>query len=176
MRPGVNVKWPLAFLVVAAWSGLAEASTTFPAAVDQALMLSGADTVENKFQPPNMGCLLCHVTPAGGDGTNNTFGSALKRAGAVGGNPNTVGPALSQLESQTPRAIDDIEMGVNPNDDPESLQGLPPQPLHGCSVGASGARHEEAWCASLVALALLAVGRFRGPNMNRASRADRRRR
>jgi hypothetical protein len=161
MRPAVNVKWSIA-LVVAVWSGPAAASTSFPAAVDQTLMLSAADTVESKFQPTGMGCLLCHMTPAGGNGTNNTFGSALKRAGAVGGNPNTVGPALDQLESQTPRAIDDIRMGIDPNDDPESLQGLPPQPLHGCSVGAPAVRHEEAWCASFVALALLAWSRLGG--------------
>jgi hypothetical protein len=156
MRQEGNVKRSIAFLVVMAWSGHAAASSTFPAAVDQHLKLTGPDTVEARVAPKD-GCLLCHVTESGGFGTNNTFGLALKRAGAVGTEPNTVGPALDMLESQVPRAIDDIEMGINPNNDPESLQGTLPQPEYGCSVGAPATRGEEAWCSALVAFALLAL-------------------
>jgi hypothetical protein len=136
---GGNVKRSIAFLIVMAWSGHAAASSSFPAAVDQHLMLMGMDTVKNKVAPPD-GCLLCHVTENGGNGTNNAFGVALKRAGAVGTEANTVGPALDVLVGQAPRAV----------------ESLPPQPEHGCSVGAATTNHEEAWCASFVALALLA--------------------
>jgi hypothetical protein len=149
-----RLKW-LAPVVVVAWSTNAFASDTFPQAVDQHLMLSGASTVEAKIAPPD-GCLLCHVSESGGDGTNNAFGAAMKRAGAVGTEPNTVGPALEGLKTEEPRAVDDITMGINPNDDPLALQGAPPQPEYGCSVGGPHEASEESWCAGLVVLALLA--------------------
>src|SRR5277367_1537529 len=125
MTQGGHVKKSIAFLVVMGWSAPASASSDFPAAVDKHLMLTGMDTVENRVAPPD-GCLLCHITESGGLGTNNAFGAALKRAGAVGTEPNTVGPALDALMEQAPRAIADIGMGVNPNEDTESLESLPP--------------------------------------------------
>jgi hypothetical protein len=167
----------IAFLIVMAWSGHAAASSSFPAAVDEHLKLTGADTVEARVAPKD-GCLLCHVTESGGFGTNNAFGLALKRAGAVGTEPNTVGPALDVLQMQLPKAIDDILMGINPNDDPQSLEGTLPQPEYGCSLAAPATRHEEAWSASLLALALLAWGargRVRFPRQRRSrwsSRGD----
>ena len=155
------MKKSIAFLIVMAWSRYAAASSSFPAAVDQHLMLTGTATVQVKVAPPD-GCLLCHVTESGGFGTNNAFGASLKRDGAVGTEPNTVGPALDMIKMQQPRAVDDILMGINPIDDPESLQGALPQPEYGCSVGAPATRHEEAWCAILVALALFARSGRRG--------------
>jgi MYXO-CTERM domain-containing protein len=153
-----NVRVAFAFLFVTAWSAPAVASTSFPAVVDQHLKLTGATTVENAYPPAGMGCLLCHMTPSGGIGTNNTFGAKLREKGAVGAEPSTVGPALDALEQVDPRAIDDLVMGINPNDDSEDPVRPLPQPEYGCAMTTgANALNDEAWAVALLAIAA-AVG------------------
>jgi hypothetical protein len=133
MRASIHSKASLAFLVATAWSTSAAASRTFPPVVDQHLKLTGAATIEHAVAPPD-GCLLCHTTELGGTGSNNAFGALLRQYGAVGGNPATVGPALDAVEMVDPHAIDDVIMGINPNDDHMTPTESLPQPSYGCSV------------------------------------------
>jgi uncharacterized protein (TIGR03382 family) len=137
------------------WESVAAASTSFPAAVDQHLNLTGGNTIEAKVAPPD-GCLLCHMTESGGFDTNNAFGSELREHGAVGTETGTVGPALDAVEADDPHAIDDIRMGINPNNDTSTpIQALP-QPGYGCSTGSSNPRDVDA-TAALAAAALAAI-------------------
>ena len=73
--------------------------------------------------------------------TNNAFGAELRQQGAIGTRPSTVGPALDAVEMTDPHAIDDIRMGINPNDDHSSPTTALPQPSFGCSISAD--RREE---------------------------------
>jgi hypothetical protein len=156
-----RVSWSLAPLFAAAlfWSGGAAASPSFPGDVDTHLMLTSPKTVEEVDGCSNMGCLLCHLNCVGGDGTNNEFGSLLLRYGAVGDQDTTVGPALDALAAADMKPIQDIEDGVNPNDDPQAFAGQPPEPTYGCSVVSRPASDEG--FAACVGLALLASASFR---------------
>jgi hypothetical protein len=162
-------RW-LPLLIVAAWSSPAVASPSFPATVDQDLMLTGSMTIEKAAAPPD-GCLLCHTTEAGGLGTNNQFGTLMLQDGTTAEEPATVGPALNDIAANEPRAIHDIVMGINPNDDPTALQGALPVPSYGCAVGrAHELRRASTW-APLWAFGLawigLAARRRRRPLMQR---------
>jgi hypothetical protein len=142
------------------WSAPAFASPSFPAAVDQALGLTGDAIVEKHIDPP-MGCLLCHVVESGGAGTNNAFGHEMLNAGAMQDVTATIAPALATIGESNPRAIDDIRSGTNPNDDPTAA-GDTPLPQYGCGsiAGApNGAASGLAWGAPLV---LAAARRRRG--------------
>lgn len=154
------MKRSLALLVAMAWTSQAAASTSFPQQVDDHLKLTGAATIERAVAPPD-GCLLCHQTELGGFGTNNAFGTKLRQNGAVGAEPGTVGPALDAVEKIDPRAIDDIVMGINPNDDPDDDVPPLPQPSYGCAMNGGAAAGDEAWAASLLAIAALATSRRR---------------
>jgi MYXO-CTERM domain-containing protein len=166
-RSAARVKSGLAFLLVTAWTVGAAASTSFPSAVDEHLKLTGALTVENAYPPTGMGCLLCHVTPVGGFGTNNTFGTKLREKGAVGAVPSTVGPALDALAQVDPRAIDDLMMGINPNDDPEDPVHPLPQPEYGCAMNGAPSTNDAPWALALLALAAVAGSRRRTPRPDR---------
>jgi hypothetical protein len=160
MRGSIHSKASIAFLVVTAWSTHAAASMTFPPIVDQHLKLTGAQTIERAVAPPD-GCLLCHTTEKGGPGTNNAFGALLRQHGAVGGVPSTVAPALDAVEMDDPHAIDDIIMGINPNNDKATPTESLPQPSYGCSTASRPVGDEGAGdllsCATLVWLALIGV-------------------
>jgi hypothetical protein len=78
----------------------------------------------------------------------------MKNSGAVGANPSTVRPALLTLQQNDPRAIADLEMGINPNDDPAALSS-DPVPKYGCSVRA-GVVDGWAESGSFMAIASLA--------------------
>ena len=144
-------------LIVAAWSTPAVASPSFPATVDQDLMLTGSKTIEMGAAPPD-GCLLCHTTEAGGLGTNNQFGTLMLQDGATAEEPATVGPALNEISTHEPRAITDIIMGINPNDDPTALEGALPIPSYGCAVGPAHERRRASGWAPLAALGLAWTG------------------
>ncbi len=158
-----RVSWSLATLFAAAlfWSGGAAASPSFPADVDMHLMLTSPKTVEEVDGCSNMGCALCHVSCVGGDGTNNEFGSLLLRYGVVGAEDSTVGPALDALAAADMKPIEDIEDGLDPNDDPQAFAGQPPQPTYGCAVFPRPASDEGFAAAACVGLALLASATFR---------------
>lgn len=141
------------------WSGPAAASPSFPAAVDQALMLTGDAAYEKRVDPPN-GCLLCHVVESGGNGTNNAFGHELLSAGVMPESTTSVPAALAVLGETHPRAIDDIRKGVNPNDDPAAL-GNAHVPQYGCGSIAGVSNARASGFASVAALALLATARRR---------------
>lgn len=137
------------------WSAPASASPSFPAAVDQALGLTGDAIVEKHIDPP-MGCLLCHVVESGGAGTNNAFGHELLNAGAMQDVTATIAPALGKIGESNPRAIDDIRSGTNPNDDPAAA-GDTPVPQYGCGsiAGApNGATSGLAWLGAPLVLAV----------------------
>jgi hypothetical protein len=139
----------LPFVAATLWGGSVFASTSFPAQVDQHLGLQDPKKVEDVDGqgPDGDGCLLCHTTLAGGLGTNNQFGQLLLRNGAVADEPGTIGPALDAIKMSDPTAIDDIEMGINPNDDPQAFVGQPPQPSYGCDVAGSTPGREESLAA-----------------------------
>jgi hypothetical protein len=142
------------------WAATASASTTFPQAVDDHLKLTGNMRIEVAVAPPD-GCLLCHMTEAGGFGTNNAFGTELRMHGAVGAEPSTVGPALDSLEASDPHSIDDISMGINPNNDHSMPIAVLPQPEYGCTMTAPSGRETDvpaAFIAALVGVALLRTG------------------
>jgi hypothetical protein len=151
---GTLRRW-VAFLAVTAWSGPALASATFPAVVDQHLKLTGSATIEHAVAPPD-GCLLCHMTESGGFGTNNAFGSALRQHGAVGAEPSTVGPALDALEAVDPHAIDDIQMGINPNNDHSDPTESLPTPDYGCSVASARRSGADEWAFAFLSFASVA--------------------
>jgi hypothetical protein len=137
----------------------AAASSTFPAAVDQALGLTASQRIEVTIDPP-LGCRLCHENDSGGNGTNNAFGLDMLMSGAIGTAPSTVGPALAAIQRQNPRAVSDIVMGVNPNDDPLALSD-DPVPMYGCgSVAASGTSFGDLMAAVGASLVIVA-GRAR---------------
>jgi hypothetical protein len=161
MRLESTMKCAVAFLLVSAWSAHAAASTSFPSAVDQHLKLTGSATIEHAVAPPD-GCLLCHKTESGGFGTNNAFGAELRQHGVVGAEPSTVGPALDALEAADPHAIDDIVMGLNPNDDHSTPTAALPQPEYGCAVAPEPRATREGSAASLsMCVALLLARRAR---------------
>jgi hypothetical protein len=161
MRARVISRASLTCLVVAAWSTTVAASATFPPVVDQHLMLTGSATIEKAAAPPD-GCLLCHMSEAGGYGTNNAFGSLLREHGAVGMEPSTVGPALDAVEAIDPHAIDDIVMGINPNDDHTTPTVALPQPSYGCAAAPGPVTHGGASSLLLFASFALFAGRVRG--------------
>src|SRR5580698_7422600 len=105
----------LALLVSAtAWSSTATASPSFPSHVDTDLSLP-ALWVETMVAPKD-GCLLCHLTEAGGLMTNNAFGLELKQNGATEENVASLQGALLAVAASDPLAISDIKAGTNPND------------------------------------------------------------
>jgi hypothetical protein len=163
MRARVISRASLTFLVVAAWSTTVAASSSFPPVVDQHLMLTGSATIEKAAAPPD-GCLLCHMSEAGGFGTNNAFGSLLREHGAVGTEPSTVGPALDAVEAIDPHAIDDIVMGINPNDDHSMPTVALPQPSYGCAAAPGPVTRDGA--STLVLFASFAL--FAGVRRRRA--------
>jgi hypothetical protein len=154
------------------WCPPAHASAGFPAAVDQALGLTGNAVVEKNIDPPS-GCRLCHQTDNGGPGTNNAFGSEMKQAGLVGGETAKVATALQLVGQQNPQAIQDIRDGVNPNDDPAASAGRP-VPQYGCG-SVTGAPDASACAgAGIVAAAGLALARRRrGAKASRSGRIRR---
>ncbi len=151
----------LAVLVAALWAASADASTSFPSQVDSHLKLTGAKQIEQTMPPPGLGCLLCHTTEVGGLGTNNWFGGLMKQHGAVGAQPETVGPALDAVALAAPQAIQDIQAGINPNDDPAAIASATslPQPEYGCTTARSSAS-DGSW-VPFAAIASLALARRR---------------
>jgi len=155
----------LCLTALTGWSLGAAGSSTFPAEVDQHLKLSGSATIENAVAPPH-GCLLCHTTEQGGFMTNNAFGAELRQQGAIGTRPSTVGPALDAVEMIDPRAIDDIRMGINPNDDHSNPTTALPQPSFGCSLSADRGGERRGglgWLGILGSVALLWLRGARRP-------------
>jgi MYXO-CTERM domain-containing protein len=148
----------------AAWSSTTAASPSFPQQVDMDLSLP-AMWVETMVAPKD-GCLLCHLSEAGGLMTNNAFGLELKQNGAMAENVASLQGALLAVAASDPLAISDIKAGTNPNDDPKWLTrstSTDPQPSYGCgsvSPGAPGNRGSAAILASVLA-ALVARGRRR---------------
>jgi hypothetical protein len=120
------------------WQASAFASATFPQRVDTDLTLVAPGLVEN-IDPPGGGCTLCHLSSAGGSGTNNVFGSMMKHAGCRGTITGSVDGALIKLEVTAPRAIADIRMGTDPNTDPLAVSG-DPIPEYGCGSIAGAAQ------------------------------------
>jgi hypothetical protein len=151
-------------LAVFAWAalclglpGIAQASATFPQEVDKILMLQ--TPVEDIAAPlgPGGGCLLCHQSPSGGFGTNNAFGTMMKNAGCVGTVTGSVDFALAKLEQTAPRAIADLQMAMDPNNDPLAINN-DPVPQYGCgSVAGWTTRAADRGAAVPTALAVIAL-------------------
>jgi hypothetical protein len=134
------------------------ASATFPKEVDTNLMLKVP--VEAFVPPQGQGCRLCHQSDSGGNGTNNAFGTMMKRAGCMGTITGSVDVALNQLKASAPRAIMDIEMSVDPNGDPLALNN-DPLPQYGCGSVAGRAAHGGPWMLPAFAAAALGLGLLR---------------
>lgn len=171
--PAMNAKILLAAIVAATLlatllgsEGAARATPDFPAAADQDLMLPSG-WVESKVDPPD-GCHLCHVNESGGMPLT-AFGTLMQDDGAVAYEAtSTAGPALKAIESADPRAIADIEKGVDPNTDPTALTA-DPVPEYGCTTASPRA---PSGAAGIVLFAALALA-FRLVPRSRAFRFDR---
>jgi hypothetical protein len=158
-----------AFLGALAVSGIAHATPDFPPFVDQYLMLSDGGTLEAKVDPPD-GCHLCHVNGSQGGTPLTAFGTLMQNNGAVPYEAeSTAGPALQALESEAPRAVADIEKGIDPNADPNALTN-DPVPGYGCSTASRG---PPTGAAGIVLFGAFALA-FRLARRNRAFRFDRR--
>jgi cytochrome c peroxidase len=107
------------------WWSVALASPPFPAA-----LASLADL------PCDPACTTCHATAAGGTGTVVTpFGTAMRDAGLVGGQPETLGPALADLADRDSDGDDlpdaaALAAGLDPSTGAELCGG--PVPIWGC--------------------------------------------
>ena len=100
----------LGALLIAAWSGAAAASQTYPAEVLEAL--------GTKCPLP---CTVCHTTPTGGIGQLTKFGENLKLQGPLPpSSPDLVAPALASLaqadtDGDGTNDIDELLDDQNPN-------------------------------------------------------------
>jgi hypothetical protein len=130
----------------------ARAEPTFPMAVDTFIMVPGG--VEKIYTDAvSPGCHLCHVNPAGGGPPFTAFGNALHISASGTASVNTLNAALSTLNQTYPRAIEDLQMSIDPNSDPSALSGSVAV-QYGCGsiAGAGDPRSSSApWSASVVA-------------------------
>jgi hypothetical protein len=120
----------------------ARSEPTFPPVVDTFIGAPGR--VEAMYPDPSMpGCHLCHVNGSTGGLPVTKFGALLGINQTVP-TPDELQAALDSLNMTDPRALDDLKMSMDPNED-GSIAGLP-QPNYGCGLssrtpasGSSGA-------------------------------------
>jgi hypothetical protein len=135
-------------------TGTAAAEPNFPATVDAFIMQPGL--VEGLFSDTNPpGCRLCHQNGAVGGVPLTAFGTALGIQ-STAPSADELTAALKQLQGTNPRAIQDLEMGMNPNSDPAALSD-DPVPEYGCaSISGEPARNGQD-LASLAFLGLVVL-------------------
>jgi hypothetical protein len=127
------------------WAATCSATPDFPAVVVRALSLPGIT-----FDPPQ-GCTLCHPTDAGGTSLS-TFGALVRQDGASPYNETSLEQALTQIELDEPRLIDDIKAGRDPSADTSAANVHSPE--YGCALG-RGPAPEPLAIAGIVSAALL---------------------
>ncbi len=143
-------------LLLSTWSGVAAASQTYPAAVQEAL--------DTPCPPP---CTVCHTTPTGGLGQLTKFGENLKLQGPLPpSSPDFVDDALASLEQTDSDGdgtndIDELIADQNP-----AVAGDTPYCVltYGCGARVEPRgelRVEAALAGALVAAGLFWAGRRR---------------
>jgi hypothetical protein len=127
------------------WAATCWATPDFPAVVVRALSLPGIT-----FDPPQ-GCTLCHPTDAGGTSLS-PFGALVRQDGASPYDETSLEQALTQIELDEPRLIDDIKAGRDPSADTSAANVHSPE--YGCGLG-RGPAPEPLVITGIVSAALL---------------------
>jgi len=148
MPPRILQSTLVVFALTCSWT--AAATPDFPNVVVQDLSLAGI-TID-----PPMGCKLCHPTDSGGT-SNSPFGQLLQQDGAKAYDQASLRAALTQVMTDCPQLIMDIQDGRDPNLD--SCGGSVHSPEHGCVV--TGEPVSAAWSLAPIAAAVVMLARRR---------------